>query len=236
MFLFLLPGMLCDARLWRHQVAALGDQYSIIIPDISRHDRLDALADDVLAQVPDDAPFVLGGLSMGGYLAFEIIRLLHVRGELERVQKLMLVATSARGDTKDQARVRRGLLQLARKGQFKGVTPKLLPTLVYPGHADDEEIAQTIFDMADAIGREGFIRQETAVLHRRDQRELLAEISCPTLIICGDHDLRTPSECSEEMHRLIPHSDYHLLENCGHLPPLEVPDLMTRLMNEFLEK
>lgn len=230
--LLFLPGMLNDARLWRSQQAALADRWPIRNIDLTGADRITDLAAGILKDIPERC--VLIGLSMGGYVALELVRQLLESGEGDRLAGLVLVATSARADTSEQQKVRAGLLDLARRGRFKGVTPQLLPTLLHPDHAHDDTIAATVFTMADDIGREGFIRQETAVMHRRDQRDLLPEISCPTLILCGDHDRRTPPECSEELHAGIQDSRYHLLTHCGHLPPLERAERVTELLNGFL--
>lgn len=231
--LLFLPGMLNDARLWRAQQAALAARWTIRHADLTGAERIADLAAEVRAQAPER--FVPIGLSMGGYVALELIRQLLEAGEDDRLAGLVLIATSARADTPEQRRVRAGLLDLARRGRFKGVTPQLLPTLLHADHASDPTIAETVFAMADAIGREGFIRQETAVMHRRDQRDLLAETHCPTLILCGDHDRRTPPECSAELHAGIAGSRYHLLEDCGHLPPLERPERVNALLSDFLD-
>lgn len=178
--------------------------------------------------------FILGGLSMGGYVALEMVRQLHEAGEAERVNRLMLLATSAREDTPSYKRMRRGLIQLAQKGKFKGVTPKLLPTLVHPDHVEQQPLASDIFAMAERVGDDAFIAQELAIMQRRDHREFLPSISCPTLIVVGDADQRTPPECSEEMHVAIPDSQLHILPQCGHLPPMEKPAETTVIMQQFL--
>ena len=123
--LILLPGLLCDATLWRHQREYLADLADITVADLTGHDSFAALADMVLAAAP--ARFALAGLSMGGYVAQEIMR-----RAPERVLRLALLDSSARGDTAVQARRRRGLIELAGRGRFKGVTPRLLPMLIHP--------------------------------------------------------------------------------------------------------
>lgn len=230
--LVFLPGMLCDRRLWQAQIEALGDERATSAPDLTAADSIEALAEAVLAAAPER--FVLIGLSMGGYVALEMARQLIAAGSLGRLEKLALIATSARPDTAAQSRVRRELLELAKRGRFQGVTPKLLPTLIWHGRTGDQRLTGTIFAMAADLGREGFIRQETAVMNRPDQRPTLPRIACPTLILCGDHDRRTPPECSEEMHARLPDSRYRLLEDCGHLPPLEMPQQVTALLADFL--
>lgn len=231
----LLPGMLCDARLWAAQAELFEESRAVIVPNIANFDDLKPLA-TYLLKVEMPERFILGGLSMGGYLALEMMRqLIMQQGGLARVEKLILIATSARADTVEQTRTRRGLIELARKGKFKGVTPSLLPSLIHHGRVNEASITQTIFDMAETVGMEGFINQETAVMRRRDQRDILPKIACPTLILCGDDDQRTPPACSEEMTKAIRGAKYHLLPECGHLPPLEMPDVVSEMMGQFIE-
>ena len=124
--LILLPGLLCDAALWRHQIEYLKDIVTISVADLTVDDSIFAMAERVLANAP--ARFALAGLSMGGYVAQEIMRMAP-----ERVERLALVDTNARADREDQAKARRDLIALAEIGTFKGVTPRLAATnLVHP--------------------------------------------------------------------------------------------------------
>lgn len=229
--LALIPGMLCDARLWRAQTPLL-NHYQIQIPDLALMEDIPSIASQLIDSLPET--FTLGGLSMGGYIALEMYRQLLEAGEAHRVEKLLLIATSARSDTAEHVRVRKGFIALARLGKFKGVTPKLLPTLIHPSRVEEAEITDVIFDMADAVGLEAFIRQEAAVMNRYDQLAILPRVTCPTFILCGEDDQRTPLECSEEMRGLIPQANLHVLKECGHLPPLEKPEETGRLMAAFL--
>ena len=121
--LVLLPGLLCDAALWSHQTRYLGEVADITVADLTRFDSVSALAAEVLAKAP--SRFAVAGLSMGGYVALEIMR-----QAPERIVKLALLDTNARADTDEQRRRRRGLMALADRGEFRGVTPRLLPMLV----------------------------------------------------------------------------------------------------------
>jgi pimeloyl-ACP methyl ester carboxylesterase len=143
--LVLLPGLICDAALWSHQIATLGGDAAIIVPDLSSRDVIADLARDVLATMPKR--FSLAGFSMGGYVALEIMR-----QAPERVERLALLATSARADTERQARRRRGLIELSGRGEFKGVTPRLLPRLVHPSRLEDRSLIETVEGMAARIG------------------------------------------------------------------------------------
>ncbi|WP_135468946.1 alpha/beta fold hydrolase [Crenalkalicoccus roseus] len=225
--LLLLPGLLCDARLWRDQVAGLGDRARCVVADLTRDDSLSALAARALAAAPPR--FALCGLSMGGYVAFEILR-----RAPERVTRLALLDTSARPDTPEQARRRRGLMALARAGTFRGVTPRLLPQLVHPAHLGGP-VAAEVMAMAERVGRDAFLRQQAAILGRPDSRPLLPGIRVPALVAVGEEDALTPPALSEEMAALIPGARLARLPGCGHLPPLEDPAATTALLRAWLD-
>ncbi|MGB4101003.1 MAG: alpha/beta hydrolase [Alphaproteobacteria bacterium] len=225
--LFLLPGLLNDAELWTFQRDNLKDIAATHVPELYHHDNIPDLARHVLAGAPDR--FALAGLSMGGYVAMEIMR-----QAPSRVLKLALFDTSARSDTAEQTEKRKGLLVLAQTGKFKGVTPRLLPSLLHHDHLDDTKITTSILAMAARVGREGFIRQQTAIMHRIDSRPSLAQIACPTRIVVGAQDQLTPLPIAEEMATLIPQAQLVVFQSCGHLPPLEKPEATAHLLRGWL--
>jgi len=218
--LVLCPGLLCDERLFRHQTVGLADIAAISVADLTRDESIVAMADRVLAEAPER--FVLAGLSMGGYVAQEILR-----KAPDRVIGLILLDTSARTDTPEQARRRSGLIDLARRGRFRGVTPQLLPLLIHPDRLEDEALAAEVMAMAESVGRDAFLRQQTAIQGRKDGREDLLRIACPTLVICGREDRLTPLEVNLELADGIPGADLVVLGRCGHLSTMERPHRVT---------
>lgn len=227
--LVLIPGLLNDAELWARQVPMLDDLVDrIVIPDTTAHEDIRETAAQVLAET--DGDLAVAGLSMGGYVAQEILR-----QAPERVERLALIDTSARRDSADQRRRRTGLIELADKGRFKGVTPRLLPMLVHRSRLEDEAVTRPIFDMAARIGKDGFVRQQKAILSRDDSRDLLAGIAVPTLVMCGRDDQLTPLALSEEMAAAIPGATLHVIDTCGHLPALEHPEACGAAMRAWLE-
>ena len=225
--LILLPGLLCDAALWQPQSQALADSWQIAVPRLDAQDSLSALAAHVLATAPSH--FALAGLSMGGYVAMEIMR-----QAPERVTRLALFDTSARPDTPEQREKRQGLIRLSQTGKFKGVTPRLLPMLIHPAHLENHTITEAILGMATRIGRAGFERQQTAILGRVDSRPSLPAIRCPTLVVAGAYDQLTPPEIAHETAGLIPQAHLAIIPHCGHLPPLEQPERTTELLRHWL--
>ncbi len=222
--LLFLPGLLCDARLWRHQTAIWPDA---VVADLTQDDHVDAMAYRALAAMP--GRFALCGLSMGGYVALAIMRIAP-----ERVTRLALFDTSARADTPDQSRRRRVLMAMTRGNRFRGVTPRLLPQLLHPEHLGNATLTQEVLDMAEAVGREAFLRQQEAILRRPDSLALLAGITVPTLVAVGDADALTPPALAAEMAALIPHATLHCIEKAGHLPPMEQPHAVTCILRSWL--
>ncbi|MBX6366588.1 MAG: alpha/beta fold hydrolase [Rhodospirillales bacterium] len=226
--LVLLPGLLCDAALWAPQVSALrGLADPIMIGDLTRHDSMAGMAEAVLAEAPPR--FALAGLSMGGYCAFEIMR-----RAPERVTRLALLDTSARPDTDEQRARRRGLIELAEKGEFKGVTPRLLPLLIHPDRLGDEALTATVMGMAERVGKEAFLRQQKAIMGRPDSRPDLARINCPTLVLVGRQDALTPVALHEEMAAGIPGARLVIIEDSGHLATLEKPEAINAALEDWL--
>jgi pimeloyl-ACP methyl ester carboxylesterase len=225
--LLLVPGLLCDAALWQNQINHLKDIAVCTVADTTRHDSIAAIADSVLQAAPRE--FALGGLSMGGYVALEIMR-----QAPERVLKLAIFDSAARPDTPEQQERRRLLLAMSRAGQFKGVTPRLLPMLIHPGRIADAALTTTITAMAERVGRDAFTNQQTAIMRRIDSRPFLPAISCPTLIVGGRQDSLTPPELVQEIADGIKGSRLEIIENCGHLSVLEQPEATTALMRQWL--
>ncbi len=222
-----LPSILCDSALWQAQIQGFSGQITPYVADLTQRDTIPDMARDVLAKAPPR--FALMGVSMGGYVAFEILR-----QAPERVQRLCLSGTSARPDTPEQRERRRLLLAMARTGHFRGVTPRLMPRIIHPGRLQDETLTGTIMAMAERIGREAFLRQQTAIMNRTDSRPGLCAIRCPSLVIGGRQDAITPPDITREIADGIPGADFTLIENCGHLAPLEHPETVNALMRRWL--
>lgn len=224
----LLPGLLCDHRLWAGQLPALEARGDVLVPDLGRADTIGGLAQQVLARAADR--FALAALSMGGYVAFEILR--RAPG---RVARLALLDTQARPDSEEGKARRRSLMALAEKGEFKGVTPRLLPLFLGREALQDPAIAGTVQAMAESTGKDAFLRQQTAIMGRPDSRPDLPRITCPTLVLAGRDDQITPPELQLEMALAIPDARLALLPRCGHLAPLEQPAAVTRELLGWLE-
>ncbi|WP_421997187.1 alpha/beta fold hydrolase [Reyranella sp.] len=225
--LVMLPGLLNTRRLFEHQIAGLSDIADCIVPELWHHDTMAALAGAALAAAP--RRFALAGFSMGGYVAFEILR-----QAPERVERLALLDTQAVPDTPEATKRRQGLLEQTKIGRFHGVRPSLLRQIVHRSHLRDTAITQPIVDMAREVGAEGFVRQQTAIMGRPDSRPLLVDIRVPTLVIVGREDRATPPPQSQKMAADIATSRLVVVEECGHMSPLEKPDDVTAALRGWL--
>ncbi len=227
--LLLLPGLLCDSALWDAQVAALSGRYDLGVADLTQDDTIAAMAARAARGMP--SRFAVAALSMGGYVAFEMMRQMP-----ERVASLCLFDTSARPDTPEQARRRRALIALTRTGRFRGVNPRLLPELLHPDNLALAAIRDSVTGMAHRVGRDAFIRQQTAILGRPDSRPDLARIGVPALVCTGEADRFIPPEHAREIAGAIAGARLCVLAGCGHLPPLERPAEVSELLATWMAK
>ncbi|MBK3772705.1 alpha/beta fold hydrolase [Azospirillum brasilense] len=225
--LILLPGMPLDAALWEHQTDHLADVAEPTVGDLTGHDSVTALAAALLAQAPER--FALAGLSMGGYVAFEILR-----QAPERVAKLALLDTSARPDTPEQTATRQDAVRLVGQGRLRQVVAAGMPRLVHPDRTADAALVESVQAQAQRVGPDGYARQQTAIMNRPDSRPGLGAIACPTLVLCGRQDAVTPPVLHEEMAGSIPGARLALIEDCGHLSAMERPQAVTALLRQWL--
>lgn len=225
--LVLLPGLLNTRRLFDRQIADTADLAEPIVPELWHHDSISAMAEATLKMAPER--FALAGFSMGGYVAFEILR-----RAPERVERLALMDTQATPDTPEATARRRGFIEQTRLGRFHGVQPSLLPQIVHREHLDDQSVIQPILEMAAEVGADGFCREQTAMIARPDSRPLLVEIKQPTLVLVGRQDTATPLVRSQEMAADISHSQLVVLDKSGHMTPLEKPAEVTAALRRWL--
>lgn len=226
--LVLLPGLLNTRRLFEHQIEALSDIADCVVPELWHYDSVGAMAEAAIANAPQR--FALAGFSMGGYVAFEVMRRAGTR-----VDRLALIDTQANPDAPETTARRRGFVEQTRIGRFHGVQPALLPQLLHPSHLGDKLITQPILEMAAEIGADGFVREQQAIMDRPDSRPLLVEITVPTLVIAGRQDTSVPLRRAEEMAADIATSRLVVLEECGHMSPLERPAEVSSALRQWLD-
>lgn len=226
--LVLVPGLSCNAALYAPQWPALADGRPVLVADHARDDTLSAIVRRLLAAAPPR--FALCGLSMGGYVAFEVLR-----QAPERVTRLALLDTSAKPATPETNEPRQQMIALAEKGAFDNVTTLLWQKLVAPARLTDEPLRLLVRRMADDVGAEGFVRQQKAIMKRPDSRPLLAKLSIPALILVGLEDGITPVAEAREMAGLVgERARLALVPGCGHLSTLEAPENVTAELLRWL--
>ena len=227
--LILLPGLLCDAALWEPQLSDLADVADFFVADLTEHETMQDMAASVLRDSPWKE-FALAGLSMGGYVAQEI-----VSQAPQRVKRLALLDTRSRPELAEETERREQFMKLARGARgFTPVTSRMLPLMLHESRMKDAPLVRTIREMAERTGIDGYIRQQQAIIARPDFRPLLPSIECPTLVLCGRQDRLTPLENSEEMARAIPGAKLVVVEECGHMSTLERPEQVNRAMRNWL--
>ena len=223
----LLPGLATTTRLYAPQIPLLWQFGPVMLADHRRDDSIAAIARCILDQAPPR--FALLGLSMGGYIGFELLRQAPAR-----VRRLALLDTSARPDTPEQSARRRTLIDLARTGRFGEVADLLYPALVHPDRLTDHGLRAQVRSMAEETGAEAFIRQQTAIMNRIDSRPHLAAIGCPTLVLVGDADQLTPPERAHEIAAAIPGARLVVVPASGHLSTLEQPERVNAALLAWL--
>ena len=223
----LLPGMMCDARLFAPQTAALSPDRAVTLAPVAAHDDVGALADAVLAAAP--ARFALGGLSMGGIVAMEV----HRRAP-GRVAGLCLMDTNPRAEAPEVAARRHPQIAKVRAGGLRAVMrDEMKPNYLADGPRQGA-VLDLCMAMAEALGPEVFERQSRALMRRPDQCDSLRTVAVPTLILCGAHDTLCPLERHATMAALIPHARLAVIDGAGHLPTLERPEDTTAALRAWL--
>lgn len=225
--LLLLPGLLNDARLYQFQIEDLSDVSQPTVGDLTVADTIPELAAAVLSHAPQK--FALAGLSMGGYVALEIMR-----QAPERVLGLALLDTSARPDTPEATANRHKMMEQA-EANFQIVLDTLMPKLVHPSRMKYNSMVDTVYSMGHRIGKDAFLRQQRAIIGRIDSRPHLAKLAVyPTLILCGRDDVITPVDVHEEMAAAIAGSHLQIIDECAHLSTMGQPKLVSEAMRVWL--
>ncbi len=226
--LVLLPGMMCDARLFLPQIGALSGPRAVMTAPLVGADSIAALAEEVLRQAPPR--FALAGLSMGGIVAMEVVR--QAPG---RVERLALLDTNPRAELED-VKARRGpQMEAVQQGRLREVMrDEMKPNYLVDGPGK-QRILDLCMDMALGLGSQALLDQSVALRDRPDQQETLRAYSGPALVLCGRHDALCPIERHELMHGLLARSRLEIVDGAGHMPTLEQPETTTAALARWLE-
>ncbi|MCG6207896.1 alpha/beta hydrolase [Rhodopseudomonas sp. HC1] len=223
----LIPGLAGSPRIYAPVAPALWAFGPVTVANHIRDDSMAAIARRILSEAPPS--FALAGHSMGGYIAFEIMR-----QAPERVARLALINTQARPDSPDASARRTRQVGEANAGRLHAVLDELYPGFVHPSRADDHGLREIVHAMGDDVGGTGFARQQRAIMARTDSRPTLATIACPTLVLSGDTDNTIPNSLSQEMADGIRGAKLVIIPECGHLPQIEQPQATAAALAEWL--
>ena len=226
----MLPGMMCNRRLFSAQAKTLGSRYDVVVPSLTAGCSIEEMAKDVLCEITA-AKFNLAGLSMGGIVAIDIIR-----QAPDRVSRLALIDTSPLAEAADVKARREPQIAAARAGNLAAVLrDELKPNYLANGDRK-REILDLCTDMALTLGPDVFERHSRALQNRADRQETLRKVQAPTLIMMGEDDRLCPRDVHDLMHNLVSGSRLSIIEGAGHLPTLEKPDETTAELVRWLEE
>lgn len=226
--LILLPGMLCDARLFTPQAEALSRTHDVEIVMIDSADSIEALADHVLERAPER--FNLAGLSMGGIVAMAMA------GKApERILRLALLDTNHLADAEGRDKIRNRQIDAVGKGDMRRVVvDEMKPVYLAARNRSDQALLDLLVDMAMDLGPEVFVQQSLALRDRGDQTAALKAYTGPTLILCGEEDMLCPPERHREMAGLMRRAELRLIRDAGHISTLENPHAVNDALSSWL--
>ncbi|SIQ55535.1 alpha/beta fold hydrolase [Pseudacidovorax sp. RU35E] len=232
--LLLLPGLMNDARVWSPLTTAIAGERPVHVAPTHLHDSIAESAREAIAAMPAGA-FAVAGFSLGGYVAQEVCRQAG-----DRIAGLGLLDTGARADTEEVKRSRQRMIQAAEGGEgadpatFAQVAQGFAARIVHASRLQDRELLHLLFDMASAVGSEGFVRQQRAAMNRVDTRDLLPCVHAPAVVICGREDQVTPFSLSQEMASLLPKAELVAVAEAGHMSILERPAMVVGALVRWL--
>ena len=225
--LVLMPGMMCDARLFLPQITAFSADRAVQVANITQGEKIEVMAEAVLKDAPEK--FALAGLSMGAIVAMEV-----QRRAPERVTRIALMDTNSQAETPPVAAMREPQIVGARTGRLAEVMRDVMrPEFLAPGPRR-HEVLDLMQQMAMDLGPEVFVRQSRALQRRPDQQKTLRKLRVPALVLCGEHDGLTPVRRHDFMAGLIPYATLNIIPDAGHIPTLEQPDATTAALRHWL--
>ncbi len=227
--LILIPGLVLNAAVWQAQIEALRDIADCWVAPLPPYDDLGAIAEDIIAEAPDR--FAVAGVSMGGYLCFEILKRVP-----ERVTRLALIATSAEPESSDVTERRLNMIRRVEHCGHLQTWREYYPRFLHTDGYNDPKVVDLLLKQAFEVGWKSCRRHHFAMIKRSGYYDVLPRITCPTLIVSGRQDPATPPAVQEKMARAIANSELLVIERCGHLPPIETPMAVSAAMRDWLAR
>ncbi len=227
--LVLLPGLMCDARVFWPQIAELSATLAVTVAPITQGERIDEIASGLLDLLPQK--FALAGLGLGGMVALEI-----VRRAPDRVTRLALMDTTPLAGTPQASAMRELQIVKAKSGRLKDVMREEVPLTALAQGPNRAAVMEILLDMADTLGLEVYLKQARALQRSRDQQAVLRKLRCPTLVLCGAADTINTVKRHSFMAELIPSASLQVIEGAGHIPTLEQPEAVTDALIHWMRE
>ena len=222
MKLVLLSGLLSNKRVFQQQVEQLKNSIDVLVIELADVDTPAKMTNKILDLAPDR--FMLAGHSIGGWVALRFMKVAP-----ERVQKLFILSTGARGIDPEELTLRQSVLTRVENGEFQQIAAEIANKFTF-----NESAKKTVLDMFLQVGEQGLINQTRAMMIREDLRDILPKINCPTWVMHADQDKRFSLEEITEISNLIPHAKFKIVHNSGHMSPMEVPEQITNLLRSWV--
>jgi pimeloyl-ACP methyl ester carboxylesterase len=227
--LVMLPGMMCDERLFAPQIAVLEKDYHIIVPALTDESSIEALARRILRDIPT-LRFNLMGLSMGGILALAIVGFAP-----ERVSRLALLDSTFKADAPERFALRNRQIEDVKQGGLRAViTEEMKPNYLALCNRGNKALLDLLIAMAMKLGEEAFISQSVALRDRPDHRGALMMYIGPTLFLCGSEDTLCLPALHREMAAWAKNAVHYEIKNAGHISTLEQPDAVNSALVSWL--
>lgn len=222
-----LPGLLCDAAVFAHQIAGLGADADIAVADFSRASSIEEMARNALACFA--GPVTLVGFSMGGRAALKAVEIAP-----ERVARLCLMDTGAAPARENEAEARQAMIDYANRNGMTALAGHWLPRMLHEAREKDAALLAPLTEMVERATAALHERQILALLHRPDARPVLPKIACPTLVMVGRQDRWSPLTQHEELAAVIPGAELVVIEDAGHFACFERPEAVTAALRAWL--
>lgn len=227
--LVLLPGMMCDERVWRPQINYFAARADVFCADLTRHGNMEDMGRALLAELPWDR-FSVAGLSMGGIVAMELLA-----QAPQRIIRCALLDTNYKAELPHRRLAREWQMDQARAGTLRSlIIEQMKPAYLSPRKTYAQDFLDIIVEMAMELGSDAFINQSLALRDRPDYTATLTAANCPILLLCGEDDKLCPIAYHQEMESLIDNPALRIIRDCGHISTLEQPQLVNWELDEWL--
>ncbi len=229
--LVLLPGMMCDRRLFAPQIAHFEGTFAIHVGELIGEDSVTGLAEKLLREI-ESSRFSLAGLSMGGIIAMAMAGLAP-----ERVSRLAMLDTNHRADPPERRPIREAQIAAVGEGRLDAViVEEMKPNYLAAENRDDSALLNLLVDMAMELGPVAFVSQSVALRDRADQSAALASFHGPSLVLCGEEDTLCPPARHREIAALLANSELKIIPGAGHIVTLEQPEAVNAALAAWLAR